>query len=906
MIKLDLPDELVLAFAEEPVLDMYAFGPWRIPDGFVDTLRDRAAKAASDPRVTDWTAEGSEWYRRPSNGVGETLDLMFGFLLGACAIRSGFWGDMVLGITDQFLVNPPAQRKPSWDTFRSQDGMWRPPGWLLPATAGQDPNRRETAFAVLRSIVDVFAGLEPIEARRVALARLIDQRANDPTKHEWDRTAAHDTMPDEWAASADPETLAALPELSGPTGYLTWVYDGLNAVHHHLLGIIDDGDGLTTAIVNLMLAGGVAQVPTELAIVAGDAQFAEIEKLYGQRKTGFVPERWRDTTARWLVRATIQGELAACRAWLDMAMRFTGVARGLPGRAMLPQTTVWVPVVTFERGVRALLATRPLVNPLGDRFKSTRKTKDEPAPKHSLDVGVIGQPELEQALRDAASSTGPIRMLIAGPSGAGKGTAIETLAGVLQTRGLTQEPLWVTAAMLVDRTVADAIWVLRNEIARCDGVGLMVLQGMDELLTTGEAAEEVGVELHRFLDSRPNLHVVALCDPGGETDVFAANPILARAFRVVRIGDFDQGALAELFRRKVQRLGAQVDDATVTAAATALAETRPFRNLRNGHLVSAFSTDAVTRARGRGVRDPITVTVEDLPKDITGAPTTGGDPIAELDQLVGLESVKHEVRLLAAEAGAEDARRKAGMSVAPPTRHLAFTGNPGTAKTTVARLLARIYNSLDLLTGGHLVEVSRVDLVGRYIGQTAPLVRAAVERALGGVLFIDEAYALAQSDSDRDYGHEAIATLVKLMEDHRDDLVVIVAGYEADMDRFLDSNPGLSSRFGRRLRFPDYSDDELRAIFVSMATQTGVVLDEGIEERLAGLLSGTPRGPRFGNARFVRTVFERAMGRQALRVTSAGRSADPESFRLLLPEDLPEVEPQRGDDAPSPSPGHYL
>jgi SpoVK/Ycf46/Vps4 family AAA+-type ATPase len=228
------------------------------------------------------------------------------------------------------------------------------------------------------------------------------------------------------------------------------------------------------------------------------------------------------------------------------------------------------------------------------------------------------------------------------------------------------------------------------------------------------------------------------------------------------------------------------------------------------------------------------------------------------------------------------------MIVAPPVRHLAFTGNPGTAKTTVARLLARIYSQLGLLSGGHLVEVSRAELVGRYIGQTAPLVRAAVERALGGLLFIDEAYALAPADSDRDFGQEAIATLVKLMEDHRDDLVVVVAGYEQDMDRFLSSNPGLASRFSRRLRFPDFDDAQLITIFGAMAKATGVTLGPGVEQQLAKLLAATPRGASFGNARYVRTVFERALGRQALRVTGAGKGAiDPEQFRLLVAEDLP-------------------
>jgi AAA+ superfamily predicted ATPase len=690
-------------------------------------------------------------------------------------------------------------------------------------------------------------------------------------------------------------------------GYATWSLEGLTAVHQRLLHVVGDGDDNATAITKVMLAAGIQQVPSEIAIAVGPDTFSEIEESHRRLQPGFVPETWRDETARWLVRATVKGELAACRAWLDMAMRVLGASSGLPGRAMLPANTIWVPVVTFENNIRGLLATRSTANPLGARFTRPEETASHEETPAGLDIGVVGQPDLESALRDAAGSGGPIRLLIAGPPGTGKGTAIESIADLLKTRGLMQRPVWLPAGVIAEKTTAGAVEQLRYEIGRCDGLGLLVLQGLDEMLTSGEASDEVSDELHRCLDSRPDLHVVALCDPGGEADVFSANPILARSFRIVRTRNFDQQTFAEVFRRKVERMGVQVDATTVTAAARLLDDMRPFRNLRNGHLVSAFASDAVARARTRAGAEEVVLAPEDLPEDLTGVPSSDADPMVELDALVGLEDVKHEVRLLAAEARAESARRAAGMVVAPPTRHLAFTGNPGTAKTTVARLLARIYNSLDLLSGGHLVEVARADLVGRYIGQTAPLVKAAVERALGGVLFIDEAYSLAPADNDRDFGHEAIATLVKLMEDHRDDLVVVVAGYEADMDRFLSSNPGLASRFARRIRFPDYDDQQLVQIFKSMADTTGVKLGEGVEQRVAQLLKAAPRGPSFGNARFIRMVFERSLGRQALRVTSGGEETlDPEALRLLLPEDLPGTDSFDSDPDKGKSVGQYL
>jgi hypothetical protein len=902
VIRLDLPDELVPCFVEEPVLDVYSVGPWRIPEGFLESLRQAVERAVADERLSGWVADGGAAYRRPANGVAETLDLMLGFLFGGCAVRSGYWGDMIWGAFDQFLSQPPVQRGPSWNYLRAQDGAWRPPGWLLLSAAGDDPDRRRTAFDVLRSLVDVFAGLEPVEARRAALARVFEERAGN----EQDLGRPVDALAEEWARTADVKTITTLPELGGPVAYLGWALDGLADVHPYLRAAVGDGDELEAALAKLILAARLERVPAELAVAGTKETFAQVEEHHRSLRASFVPETWRDATARWLVRATIRGELPACRAWLDMAMRVTGALNGLPGRAMLPSGTVWVPVSTFEWNVRALLANRPLPNPLDARFPRPRRVAPEAPPAAPPpETEIVGQPDLAAAIGSAAVSEGPVRVLVAGPAGTGKGLAVDVLAEVLKGRGLVQPPVWLPAAMVNERTVAGAVELLRHEIDRCDGIRLLVVQGLDEIVTHGGAAGAAGAELLRALESRPELHVVALCDAGRAPDVFVANPLLARAFHVVRTRDFDADTFREVLLRKVERLGAAVDDATAAEAVRRLVEMRPFRNLRNGHLVTGLVVEAVARARLRTGEDRPAIGVEDLPDDVTGQETYE-DPFAELDALVGLHEVKQEVRLLAAEAKAERVRREAGMKVPPPTRHFAFTGNPGTAKTTVARLLARIYQSLDLLSSGHLVEVSRVDLVARYIGQTAPLVRAAVERALGGILFIDEAYALAPEGSDEDFGHEAIATLVKLMEDHRSDLVVIVAGYEEDMDRFLTSNPGLSSRFARRITFPDYADDELVAIFVSIAERTGLVLAQGVEERVGELLRATPRGPGFGNGRHVRTLFERALSRQALRITAGTGPIDPEAVKTLVPEDLPAPEPAGPDLESTVTVGHYL
>lgn len=266
-----------------------------------------------------------------------------------------------------------------------------------------------------------------------------------------------------------------------------------------------------------------------------------------------------------------------------------------------------------------------------------------------------------------------------------------------------------------------------------------------------------------------------------------------------------------------------------------------------------------------------------------------GDPQAELAALIGLAPVKLQVRRLIAEGRADQLRRDAGMPERERSRHLVFTGNPGTAKTTVARLIARIYAQVGLLSRGHLVEASRVDLVGQYVGQTAPKVNRLFDQASGGVLFIDEAYALMPRDSQRDFGFEAVSTLLKLMEDRRDEVVVIVAGYPQEMQGFLSSNPGLASRFPKSITFSDYSVDELYAIFALIADRQGFVLDNGCESRVRELLGGH-RPPGFGNGRFIRNLFEEATTVQAERLIELPL-LNPTIIRTLVPDDLPSEAP---------------
>lgn len=314
----------------------------------------------------------------------------------------------------------------------------------------------------------------------------------------------------------------------------------------------------------------------------------------------------------------------------------------------------------------------------------------------------------------------------------------------------------------------------------------------------------------------------------------------------------------------------------------------------------AVSTKVIARDLSHEIRDGIankSITEENMEEAAEAIISKGkeelsaifnskqsSNPYEELDSLIGLDSVKEEIKTLANLVRVQQARKEEGLKNSTISYHLVFTGNPGTGKTTIARIIASIYKDLKILKKGHLIETDRSGLVAEYLGQTAVKTNAVIDKALDGVLFIDEAYSL--TDENDSYGKEAVATLLKRMEDDRDRLVVILAGYTENMAHFIGTNPGLESRFNRYVNFPDYSKDELLQIFMKLIAKYEYIIDDDAQFCVKDLIQSevASKGEQFGNARFIRNLFEKVLANQANRLAKE-KNLSADYLRLIKKED---------------------
>ncbi len=924
-----LPDHLEVLLTEEPILDVYAHGPWRVPDGLYEELRERAVEYNRDPRAVVLTRQLSDFYGKDTSAAGAEQWSLLTFLLGASAVRGGSRGDVDYELLSAFLATPESAVRDPLAWF-SQGGRWRPPGLWLPEPAGEDRERRAVMYELARAGLDVFEGLEPVERRRRALIGLFDRRAADPELRETDMTVRTPDLEEAWAAGLTEEELAVLPELAGPVGYLGWACAGLDAAHERLAGAVADGDELDVALARLLLAAEVKVVPAELAVALGTTRYENLEERFRAARDGFSVEAWQQDVRSWLARGLVAGEADAARAWLDMAVRITGSVQGLPDSPVSPRCRV--PVRAFQSDLRRLFTARRVLNTLGASLREggARKSAGEgsPALDESAGQALVGQPELNRALREAVrarlAGERPVRLLIAGPEGTGKGTAAETAERLLAAGGAVREAMWISDQVFASLGVSDAVLWLQTRVRDClEGRMLLVVDDLERLAAHERCGAAAVEELRRLLARSPSLDVVALCRPGGDRRLFDANPALVRSFDVARTRDFGEDDFAELFALAVARRGARVGSGAARAAGAMLHRTPPLLNLRGARLAEQMAAEAVAAAArreaeqveqagqagqaGQGTEDGDAagaaaspeVTEADLPQRLIPGRSADADPLAELAACAGIEPAKREVDALIAEAKAARLRREAGMKARAQPRNLVFMGSPGTGKSKVAGILGRLYADLGVLSSGHLVEVERADLLGEYASESVLRVRRAVEEAHGGVLVVRDAHALVSaSAADAARGREVLDVLLTGLHAHTEDLVVVLTGPEAELNGLLKSRPDLAAHFPRTVRFPDLTVDELVEVFAAKAADAGFALAPGVLDRVRELVEAAPRERGFGNARAMINLLDRAVAMQGRRVLADGIVDETESLDEILLEDVPDTLSRGRDDVP--------
>ncbi|MFJ5811651.1 right-handed parallel beta-helix repeat-containing protein [Streptomyces sp. NPDC093093] len=499
-------------------------------------------------------------------------------------------------------------------------------------------------------------------------------------------------------------------------------------------------------------------------------------------------------------------------------------------------------------------------------------------------------------------------LVFSGPPGTGKTTVARLYGGILTELGVLRSGhlVEVSRADLVAQVIGGTAIKTTEAFKEALG-GVLFLDEAYTLLSDGKGGgadfgrEAIDTLLKLMEDHRDEVVVIA----AGYTDEMAAfldsNPGLASRFtRTIDFANYSVEELVTITERMCEAHHYALDPRTLDALAGHYGRMERGAAFGNGRAARRVFEEMVDRQAFRlgSMADPAESDLSLLlPEDVAveqGGAARDADSSEELltrlEGMIGLSAVKRavtdQVHLLATARQ----RRAAGLPAPRISQHLVFSGPPGTGKTTVARLYAGILHSLGVLPKGQLVEVARTDLVGRYVGHTAQLTKEVFERALGGVLFIDEAYTLTPEGSPSDFGREAVETLLKLMEDHRDEVVVIAAGYTAEMRRFLDSNPGLTSRFTRTVEFEDYTVEELVGIITAQAADSGYDCPPPTVEALRAYVAALPRDRSFGNARTGRILVEEMMTQQARRL-GAFTAPGLDDLRLLLPEDLPGSRP---------------
>ena len=527
--------------------------------------------------------------------------------------------------------------------------------------------------------------------------------------------------------------------------------------------------------------------------------------------------------------------------------------------------------------------------------------KEVKAEVHKLVASAqIAQARKEQGMKSVTMS---YHCVFTGNPGTGKTTVARFMGEIYRNLGILEKGHLVETdrSGLVSTFVGETAQKTNEIIDQALG-GVLFIDEAYALATGGQndyGAEAIATLLKRMEDDRDKL-VVIVAGYSKEMKAFidSNSGMKSRFTRYIHFPDYTPEELGDMFRmraRKNQFVLAPTLEAGLNKI-MARATKHKDNQFGNGRYVRNLFEAAVERQAIRLSKEQnltkeqlMTLTLEDVDEKLQSLDNevvTVEDALKELDELIGMKNVKEEVHKIAEFVKIAKEREDAGMKNATLSYHCVFTGNPGTGKTTVARILAKIYKALGVLDKGHLVETDRSGLVAEYVGQTAVKANKLIDEALGGVLFIDEAYTLVQGGAN-DYGNEAIATLLKRMEDDRDRLIVIVAGYPEEMNKFIDANPGLQSRFTRYIYFPDYTNAELADMFRLYARKSHYVLSEEFDSHLIGCMQYLTknRDKNFGNGRFARNLFEKAIEKQANRLTTLSERT-PEMLKTLEMGDI--------------------
>jgi SpoVK/Ycf46/Vps4 family AAA+-type ATPase len=649
------------------------------------------------------------------------------------------------------------------------------------------------------------------------------------------------------------------------------------------------------------------------------------------------------TIAAWLLAAAVLGWRVA-KGIQDARM----YGNGAPGSADQPGhgTSAGGPAANQSRpgapgyGVRAQAAALPYADHAARDHQGSGSGPPKPRPQISvedamaeLDAMIGLMPVKEQVRSIAASIEAARRRAVAGvttdkpmrhfvflgPPGTGKTTVARVLAKIFYAFGLLEMPDVIEAhrADLVGEYLG-ATAIKTNELVDSALGGVLFIDEAYSLVNEGDGqSDRFGVEavqalLKRAEDNREDL-IIILAGYEKQMETFlGSNPGLASRFATrLKFSSYSPPEMLALAESALDRRGERLDPDARPVLWRTLEEVgrrRMADELGNGRFVRSLLEKAgqardvrvMTGSAEPAAQDLVTIRAHDLERafaELTSrlrgyedTPTLEG-AIAELDELVGLEPVKQQVRAIAAQLRVAKLRDTHGLASQPPTRHFVFSGPPGTGKTTVARILGRIFAALGLLVRPEVVEAHRGDMVGEHLGSTAIKTNKLIDSAMGGVLFVDEAYSLhndGYSGGDA-FGTEAVQVLLKRAEDDRDRLVIVLAGYPGDMDRFLRSNPGLASRFSTRVTFPSYQPQDLVRIAVLLAEQAGDMFDPAAVEVLGAIFRHACDGGRIdelGNGRFARSLFERACACRDVRVVRLGEQATAADLTTLMAADV--------------------